>query len=161
MAIEIMMQYIFFFEKRRFEHEFLRWKYEQKSLEEVKRHLEMKLASVFFMAKWFFSSIDLLSSQQFLCQLNSCCFTVNYHKGNWNCYSVELCEVLGLNFLFITNWVYFWENKYLISRRVELCVPWVDGCMYFRPTRLKLLWTTNPVAACNDTSVCECKFQHR
>ena len=51
MAIEIMMQYIFFFEKRRFEHEFLRWKYEQKSLEEVKRHLEMKLASVFFMAK--------------------------------------------------------------------------------------------------------------
>ena len=51
MAIEIMMQYIFFFEKRRFEHGFLRWKYEQKSLEEVKRHLEMELASVFFMAK--------------------------------------------------------------------------------------------------------------
>ena len=48
-GIETIMQYIFF-EKRRFEDGFLPWKYDRKSLKEVKRHLEMELASVFFMA---------------------------------------------------------------------------------------------------------------
>ena len=62
---------------------------------------------------------------------------------------------LGFSFIW-TNGSRAESNALFLSlfifRRVGLCVPWVDGrCMYFRPIRLNLLWTTNPIAACNDT----------
>ena len=85
--------YLFFWEKGVSKMHFLPLKYKEKSLKAAKRHLEVELASVFFMAKWCLNSMDLLSNHQFLCQ-----FTDLFHVASrwiiiklWLCFWLKRC----------------------------------------------------------------------
>ena len=75
-------------------------------------------------------------------------------KNEYIIWFLELQQLHSTMYISTVFELFFCKKKVPYSQHVGLCFPWIVGwldqqCMYFRPIRLKLLWTTNRIVACN------------